>query len=151
MPMKPKLYLDTSVFTAAFDERKPARRQMTLEFWELLGHYQPCTSRLAREELDWLHSEQERATATAMLRNVDTLEITPAMTALARRYVEVGVFGPLFLRDALHVAACVMSRQEILVSWNFKHLVNRRKRFLINETSAASDLARIEILCPPEL
>jgi predicted nucleic acid-binding protein len=149
--MKLKLYLDTSVFAAAFDERKPGRRQMTQEFWESLDHYQPCTASLAREELDWLQRENDRATARKMLSQVHALEITPAMTALAKRYVEVGVFSPLFLRDALHVAACVVSRQEILVSWNFKHLVNRRKRFLINETSAASDLARIEILCPPEL
>jgi hypothetical protein len=40
----------------------------------------------------------------------------------------------------LHVAACVLTLQDILVSWNFRHLVNRRRRALINEVNIARGL-----------
>jgi hypothetical protein len=38
------------------------------------------------------------------------------------------VLPPSARDDALHVAIAVVSRQDILVSWNFRHLVNRRRR-----------------------
>jgi hypothetical protein len=39
----------------------------------------------------------------------------------------------------------------ILVSWNFRHLVNRRRRALINEVNALMGHPGIEILAPPEV
>jgi hypothetical protein len=53
--------------------------------------------------------------------------------------------------DALHVAAAVLTRQDILLSWNFKHLVNRKRRALINQLNTAKSLPLIEILAPPEI
>jgi hypothetical protein len=49
--MKLKLYLDTSVFSAYFDDRAPDRQAQTVEFWERLPDFDACTSQLARE--DW--------------------------------------------------------------------------------------------------
>ncbi len=35
--MKLKVYLDTSVFSAYFDDRAPDRRAQTVEFWERIS------------------------------------------------------------------------------------------------------------------
>jgi hypothetical protein len=53
--------------------------------------------------------------------------------------------------DAVHVAAATLSRQDVLVSWNFKHLVNRRRRAMVCGVNAAAGLPPIDILSPPEL
>ena len=53
--------------------------------------------------------------------------------------------------DALHVAAAVLTRQDVLLSWNFKHLVNRRRRAQINEENISLGLPTIEIVAPPEI
>ena len=53
--------------------------------------------------------------------------------------------------DALHVAIAIVSRCEMIVSWNFRHLVNRRRRALINESNVLMDYPAIEILAPPEV
>jgi hypothetical protein len=50
--MKLKLYLDTSVFSAYFDDRAPDRQAQTVEFWARLAAFDACTSQLAREELE---------------------------------------------------------------------------------------------------
>ena len=50
--MKLKIYLDTSVFSAYFDDRAQDRRAQTVEFWERLAAYEASTSELAREELE---------------------------------------------------------------------------------------------------
>ena len=55
------------------------------------------------------------------------------------------------LNDALHVAAAVLHRQDILLSWNFKHLVNRRRRARVNDINISLGLPTLEILAPPEL
>jgi len=73
------------------------------------------------------------------------------MERVADYYVEAGVFTITMRNDALHVAAAVLSRQDILLSWNFRHLVNRTRRAKINETNAFRGLPAIEILAPPEL
>ncbi len=53
--------------------------------------------------------------------------------------------------DALHVAVAVVTRQDIFVSWNFRHLVNRRRRALVNEVNVLMSHPPIEILAPPEV
>jgi len=73
------------------------------------------------------------------------------MNTPARRYVDRGIFTPLMVSDALHVAAAVVSDQDVLLSWNFKHLVNRRRRAEINALNATVGVRTIEILAPSEI
>ena len=49
------------------------------------------------------------------------------------------------------MAAAVLTRQDVLLSWNFKHLVNRRRRAQINEENISLGLPTIEIVAPPEI
>ena len=70
---------------------------------------------------------------------------------LAREYVGRGVFSAATALDGLHVAIAVAARQDMLVSWNFRHLVNRRRRALVNEVNALAGYPAIEILAPPEV
>jgi glycogen operon protein len=44
---------------------------------------------------------------------------------------------------AVHVAAAVLTRQDVLVSWNFRHLVNRRRRAQVNEVNISLGLPMI--------
>jgi hypothetical protein len=53
--------------------------------------------------------------------------------------------------DALHVAAAVLGRYDVLVSWNFRHLVNRRRRAALNSLNTSWGLPAIEIIAPAEL
>ena len=46
MPRKPKLYLDTSVPNAYFDEKNPYRQEITRQFWLKLKEYQVFISDL---------------------------------------------------------------------------------------------------------
>ena len=62
---------------------------------------------------------------------------------IIRVYVDSSVFGGvhdiefsrprrLFFADALHVAVATVSGCSVIVSWNFKHIVNYRKIPLYN-------------------
>jgi len=149
--MKVRVYLDTSVFSAYIDERTPDRQKYTRELWERLPEFEVTTSELAREELADVVSAERRDRLLALLEGIVVHAITAEMRAVAAQYVHQGVFTVVMTDDALHVAAASLTRQDILLSWNFKHLVNRRRRAWIAPANIALGLPTPEILAPPEL
>jgi hypothetical protein len=68
----------------------------------------------------------------------------------SRRF-QAGVFTEIMVNDAVHVAAAILTRQDILLSWNFKHLVNRVRRAKVNQVNVSLGLPSIEIIAPPEI
>ena len=54
---------------------------------------------------------------------------------LARHYIEEGVVSEGYLVDAQHIAIATVSRVDVLVSWNFKHIVNLSKIRLYNSVN----------------
>ncbi len=149
--MKLRVYVDTSVFSALIDERAPERCAETEEFFARLGELDASTSLLARDELEQTPEGGRRAQLLGLLDGLTVHPVSDEALALARRYVDGGVFGPVTFSDAVHVAVAVLTGQDVVVSWNFKHLVNRRRRAKVNEVNVSMGLRTIEIVAPPEL
>lgn len=149
--MKLRIYLDTSVVSAYVDDRLPERKQATVEFWNRLGDYEVTISELTVTEIQATESPPIRAQMTELIRPFSILPIEEEARRLAQEYVHRGVFSPGTIEDAIHVAVAVAFRQDMLVSWNFRHLVNRRRRALINEVNVLMGYPTIEILAPPEV
>jgi len=63
--------------------------------------------------------------------NVVLLSDSGETDELADEYLRRGIVGPGSRADATHVALATVARVDILVSWNFKHIVNvgRIRRF----------------------
>ncbi|MFQ6006795.1 MAG: PIN domain-containing protein [Woeseia sp.] len=148
---KLRVYLDTSVLSAYYDDRAPDRQAQTEEFWKRLGDFEAATSELTREEIGQTQDPGRRSLLLTLLDELTIYPITEETKELARHYVTSGVFSLIMLNDALHVAAAVLTRQEVLLSWNFRHMVNRLRRARVNEVNIARRLSTIEILAPPEL
>jgi hypothetical protein len=43
---------------------------------------------------------------------------------LAQAYIDANVVGPTSLDDCIHIATATLNKVDILISWNFKHVVN---------------------------
>ena len=149
--MKLRVYLDTSVFSAYFDNRVRDRQRETEAFWARRQEFDLATSELGRDELRQASDPVQRRRLLGLLRGFTVLAVTEEMKQLGQRYVREGVFTATMLNDALHVAAAVISRQDVLLSWNFRHLVNRRRRAKVNDVNVEAGLPTIEILAPSEL
>lgn len=87
----------------------------------------------------------------ALLAGTTILAVGPEHHELARRYLDAGIFPASVPEDALHVAVAVLSRQDALVSWNFKHLVNRRRRAAVDALNRSLGHPVLPIISPPEL
>ncbi len=79
------------------------------------------------------------------------MPINDQMRELAQGYVQESIVPVRYVDDALHIAAAVYGGADVLVSWNFKHLVRRNTRLLVNAVNARHGLRNIEILAPLEL
>src|ERR1041385_5355159 len=130
MPLR--VYLDTTVFSAVEDLRAPDRQIQTVRFFERASEFMLVTSELTRSEIERTPDPERRRKLIERLSGIPSLSITMEMGELADGYVKEGIIPEPYHDDAVHVAAAVLSGQEVLTSWNFRHLVNRRRRSLIN-------------------
>jgi hypothetical protein len=146
-----RIYCDGSVLSALFDDRAPDRRAQTREFWARRGEFELSTCELTREELSATPDHRKRDQLLRLVAGPNVHAVTSEMRALAGRYVAAGVFAEVAFADGLHVAVAVLTRQDLFVSWNFRHLVNRRRRAMINQVNVAASVPLIEIVAPPEV
>lgn len=149
--MKLRVYVDTSVFSGLLDEREPARQEDTKLFFARLHEFEASTSEQTRREVEQTHDERRRAELLTLLEKMKVVPLSAEARALADRYVEAGVFSVGTADDAVHVAAAVLGGYHVLASWNFKHLVNRRRRSSVNDANIAWGLPTVDILAPAEI
>lgn len=149
--MKLQIYLDTSVISACVDDRMPERQKDTEELFHRLGEFKVSISGLTLTEIENTRDEEKRNQMSRIISPFQVVQITDEMRSLRDTYLKEGVFSPTSIDDALHVACAVISRVDILVSWNFRHLVRRTRRALINEVNIRHGFPTIEIVSPPEI
>lgn len=149
--MKQRLYLDTSILSALHDERTPERQQLTADFWSQILEFEVSTSELTRQEINDTPDAARRDRMVSSLAVVTVFPISSEMHDFSLRYLAAGIFPRTQEADALHVAAAVLTRHDVLLSWNFKHLVNRRRRAMVNAINLSLGAGTLDIISPPEL
>ncbi len=70
---------------------------------------------------------------------------------LADAYLAHGVVGPGSRADALHVALATVGRVDVIVSWNFRHIVNLGRIRLFQAVNLEKGYGLIEIRSPREV
>lgn len=145
-----RIYIDTSVIGGLFDhEFQSASR----------GFFE----RVKREEFKVVYSEitaVELAGAPAMVRaafdRVPSLQkefvlITQEAVDLADAYIKENVVGKTSRADCLHIALATIQKVDILVSWNFKHIVNIDRIRGYNSVNLRLGYQVLEIRTPEEV
>ncbi len=62
-----------------------------------------------------------------------------------------GIVGPGSRSDAFHVALATIGGVDVLVSWNFKHIVNLGRIRLFNAVNLEQGYGLVEIRTPKEV
>ena len=65
--------------------------------------------------------------------------------------MNAGVVTRTHESDALHVAAATVARADLIVSWNFRHMVNYERIRKFNGVNAMEGYPAIEIRSPLEI
>lgn len=121
--MKPRIYTDTSVLGGCEDNefREPSRRLLAAFQY---GEMTLVLSELMLRELEGAPEGVKSILAKIPSDHIEALALSPEAEELASAYIADGAIGPRMQADALHIALATVSRVDVLVSWNFKHIVN---------------------------
>src|SRR5205807_5935939 len=150
VPKKLKLYLDTTIPSYVYALDSPERMEVTRRFIRL-GHqnYEMIISDVVVREISRA-LEPKRSLLYEVVKDMPILSSSAQSDALAEAYIKAGALPGGSIGDAMHVAIATLNQMDALVSWNFGHLVNIRRRQAIAAVNAEKGLHRIEILSPEE-
>jgi predicted nucleic acid-binding protein len=145
------IYLDTSVFSSFYDDRNGERMQYTREFWNLVNSFDVWISELVISEIQDIKDPLKRSLVLELAKPFQIISINDKIEDLADLYVKEKMFNRNQRSDALHLASSSFHGIDILVSWNFKHLVKRKTRVMVNYINYVNYYPAIDIIAPPEL
>ena len=71
--------------------------------------------------------------------------------ALAAAYLKAGALTQSSESDAIHVAAATVAGADLIVSWNFKHIVNFNRIRVFNAVNVMEQYKALDIRSPLEI
>ncbi|MDR2731825.1 MAG: hypothetical protein LBB36_01240, partial [Fibromonadaceae bacterium] len=77
--------------------------------------------------------------------------VNDEMLKLAEKYMEQKIVTENYYGDALHIAAATVLGVDVLISWNFKHIVNLNRIKLFNSVNLREGYSILEIRTPREI
>ena len=81
----------------------------------------------------------------------EIIEATESALELADAYQEHGILTPKFYDDGLHIAVATVGEADVLVSWNFKHIVHFDKIRMFNAVNLEYGYKPLQIFSPREV
>jgi len=122
--MKPlRIYADTSVLGGCFDEEFSVESNQLLDGVKA-GKYLLVISDTVLEELDQAPPRVWDLIKKLPQEFVETVNVNEEVKKLRDAYLRMGVVGPASEVDAEHIALASVVGVDLIVSWNFKHIVH---------------------------
>jgi len=148
--MKLRLYVDTSVIGGIFDsEFEEWSRRLIREFEE--GDKIIVLSDLTLREIEDAPENVKSVVEEIPDIHKEMVVLNTEAKSLATRYIEEMVVSEQYLVDAQHIAIATLYKVDVLVSWNFKHIVNLEKIKMYNSVNLKYGYQLIEIRSPREV
>lgn len=145
-----RVYVDTSVFGGTQDDEFC---EPSLHFFRAVAHgaYGVLVSDMTYDELAPA-PEPVRAVLEAIPEDcIDFVPITPEAEDLAQAYIKGGALGQSSQEDALHVALATVAGADLILSWNFKHIVNYQRIRKFNAMNILQGYKTLDIRSPLEI
>ena len=148
--MIPRIYFDTSVFGGMYDTE--FEKETTLLFEKVaLGQIICVYSNLTESELSKAPQRVKDFFQDVKNEHKEVILVTPEGFKLAQTYIDTNVVGQTSLDDCIHIATATLSKVDVLVSWNFKHIVNVYRIRGYNSVNLRLGYATIDIRSPKEI
>ena len=145
-----RIYTDTSVLGGCEDEEFAEHSVRLMECF-VRGERVLVLSSLTVQELAAAPAEVRRRLASVPDEHIETLQLDTEAKNLAEAYVSAGVVMARMRADAQHIAIATVARVDVLVSWNFKHIVNLERIHGYNSVNLRQGYPMIEIRTPREV
>jgi hypothetical protein len=146
---KLRIYTDTSVIGGYFDDEFSIDTQLLFDEIKK-GEYKLVISDLTERELV---NAPENVRILLQDLNIDFELITVTQEAidLANEYLKEKVVGQTSADDCIHIATATINKVDLLISWNFKHIVNVQRIRGYNSINLKNGYSTLEIRSPKDL
>ena len=147
---KQRIYIDTSVFGGYFDSEFDT---FTKPLFERInkGEFIILYSTVTQDELENAPDRVQNLVKNLKVEQTEFIEETDEAVELASAYISEKVVGQTSFADCLHIALATINRADLLVSWNFKHIVNIERIRGYNSVNIKNGYKQLEIRSPREL
>lgn len=149
---KLKCYFDTSVFNFIYERKDVNKREATLALFSQIQQFEIYISEIVLVEVNETHAPlRSRLLEVIQKYQPISLEIDSETRALAKRYVDEGIIPARYEDDALHIASAVVNDLDVIISWNFQHIVKLKTKLEVNGINMLLGYKEIEICSPEEV
>jgi hypothetical protein len=150
MTMIKRVYIDTSVVGGQLDQEFATD---TIPFFEAVikGQFIILLSDLLEAELLRAPQAVQDFLVTIPIPLIERIRLTQDAVDLADQYILAKVVGQTSRADCQHIAMATLAKADVLVSWNFKHIVNLDKIRGYSGVNYQLGHSMIEIRTPKEI
>jgi len=147
---KLRVYIDTSVIGGCLDEE--FQKDSIQLFDEFINDIKTLViSDILLFELEGAPKEVKSILEKVPSDNIEYVSLNEESIALSDAYIKEEVIAEKSLSDAQHIAIATVERVDVLVSWNFKHIVNINRIHLLNSVNLKLGYPMLEIRSPKEV
>ena len=145
-----RIYTDTSVIGGCLDEEFRAHSRRLIDGF-VRGDFTLVLSELTVRELEPAPAAVRDVLAEVPEAHIEAVRLTAKADELARRYLAEGILPANMVADAQHIALASIANVDVLVSWNFRHVVNLARIHAYHGVNARLGYPLIEIRSPREV
>ncbi len=147
---KLNLYIDTSVIGGFFDVE--FEDETKILFQSILNNeFHVIYSTVTEDELINAPEKVKELLNLIPNENKTRIELTEEAVMLGDTYIAENVVGKTSREDCFHIALATIHKADILVSWNFKHIVNVMRIRGYNAVNLKLGYSNIDIRSPKEI
>lgn len=146
---KQRVYLDTSAIGGCFDEEfaEDSRKLISeIKAGKKLGVVSEIT---IRELIDAPKNVRDDFETYKEL--LEVVYITGEADELSSAYLRERIISETYKNDSLHIALATINQVDVLVSWNFQHIVNLNKIMQFNSVNIRNGYKPLQIYSPKEV
>jgi hypothetical protein len=148
--MRLRIYVDTSVVGGCEDDEFREHSIRLMEYFAT-GKFVLVLSNLTVQELAAAPEEVRNHLDRVPEQHIEVLQLDAEAKELAEAYITEGVIVERMRADAQHIAMATVARVDVVVSWNFKHIVNLYRIHGYNSVNLRRGYPTLEIRAPREI
>ena len=145
-----RVYVDTSVVGGCLDSKFAVESRALVDM-AVRGEVTLLVSDLLVAELMRAPAEVQAVYGQLPEAALESVFRSPESERLRDLYLAAGIVGAGSSEDAHHVALATVALADVIVSWNFRHIVHFEKIRGFNAVNLREGYSPIEIRSPKEL
>jgi hypothetical protein len=151
---KLKIYLETTILNFYYADDAQEKKDDTIKLFEEIaqGKYEAFTSMSVVREINKASEEKKQLMFNLINKlNISILEDEVEAERLADIYIQEGIIPSKYRNDGVHIALATITDMDIIVSWNYKHIVKRKTIIMTNLVNNREGYKNIDIYSPSEV